>query len=993
LTELTLPTRTDPVPAGVAALAEIHLPVGARILVVSDLCLGAEAPKPRQAALAALVQAVESWTGPGALVFNGNTFDLLADQGGLADAEMLAGARPAGTTVAASLEAHVQLAQAVRAFAAGSGRRVVIVPGERDAQLAWSAREQEAVQVRLGGQVAPAVDFEIDTGAGVRRVRVEVGCQMDQLARRHGRHLRHRPPAGHLRADVGPPSGSLGQRDRPPSGPPWREAKRERNSDARDRGRVLIASGYAGLITGRTCRPELVDLGTGFFASADSGGGTVTDNKARRPGRGLAPSFVARRQVSWVEIEAGNELYVRLLYVRRLAPGTAVLEQLHARRRSEARRGEDRRSRLVATCPRGRSWPEQPSGRLRRRRVRRLAALFVGGAGLISLISALSEPLRDRLRLLREVMPIAVPETAAALTALAAVGLLVLARGVRRGQRRAWAVSLAVLVAAVVGNLVKGVDFEEASVAAAAAAFLWANRADFRAASDAPTLRRGLALWGAAAGVTIIAGAVAVEAGVLIRDLATHGHHYGYYNGHHYGRFSIGWARALQATVERMIGVYHVHLPLVMDRFFNPAMVSVSVGLGLVLAVVVFRPIVARGRHSGGPSPSDLARARDIVARHGSGTLDYFALRSDKQFFFWGDTVTAYAVYGGVCLVSPDPIGPVPEREPAWRAFCRFVDERAWVLGGLGAAREWLPIYRATGMHDLYAGDEGVVRTGQFSMEGGRFKSLRQAVNRIARHGYRISFHDPARLDPDLRASLEEVMTKSRRGGVERGFSMTLGRAFEPDDEGLLLAVVHAPAPVSPAVGGPGAETGLGEPVAFCQFVPARGIGGYSLDLMRRDNADHPNGLIDFAVAETIHYMRQCGAEALSLNFATMRAVLAGEAGKGPGKRVQAWFLRRVGDSMQIESLWKFNAKFAPDWHPRYVLYDAPENALAVAVAMARAESWWELPVIGRFFVPAPRHPPARRVKRRGPAPVPGGLGGPRRRHRRALPGRPFNNA
>jgi lysylphosphatidylglycerol synthetase-like protein (DUF2156 family) len=180
-------------------------------------------------------------------------------------------------------------------------------------------------------------------------------------------------------------------------------------------------------------------------------------------------------------------------------------------------------------------------------------------------------------------------------------------------------------------------------------------------------------------------------------------------------------------------------------------------------------------------------------------------------------------------------------------------------------------------------------------------------------------------------------MTKSRRGDVERGFSMTLGRVFDPDDHGLLLAVVHGPA---------------GPPVAFCQYVPASGIGGYSLDLMRRDDGEHPNGLIDFAVVETIRELQRRGHEGLGLNFATMRAVLAGETGEGITQRVQAWVLRRMGDSMQIESLWRFNAKFDPDWQPRYAIYDAPENMLAVAIAVARAESFWELPVIGRFLVP-----------------------------------------
>jgi lysylphosphatidylglycerol synthetase-like protein (DUF2156 family) len=343
--------------------------------------------------------------------------------------------------------------------------------------------------------------------------------------------------------------------------------------------------------------------------------------------------------------------------------------------------------------------------------------------------------------------------------------------------------------------------------------------------------------------------------------------------------------------------------------------------------------------------------------------LDYFALRSDKQLFFWGDTLVAYGVYGGVCLVSPDPIGPLAERDEGWKAFRHFADERGWTLAVMGAGEQWLPVYRASGMHDLYVGDEAVVDCNRFTLDGGRYKGLRQAVNRVAKYGYTISFHDPSELDAELRAQLESVMTKSRRGDVERGFSMTLGRAFDPSDDGLLLAVVSGPAAgVGPANGNtpgsvngkPDAPTGTGEPVAFCQYVPAPGIEGFSLDLMRRDNGEHPNGLLDFAVVETIRHLKSRGYRGLGLNFATMRAVLAGETGEGLSQKIQAWLLRRMSDSMQIESLWRFNAKYDPDWQPRYALYDSPESALPAAIAVARAESFWELPVIGRFLVPEP---------------------------------------
>src|SRR5207253_555312 len=134
---------------------------------------------------------------------------------------------------------------------------------------------------------------------------------------------------------------------------------------------------------------------------------------------------------------------------------------------------------------------------------------------------------------------------------------------------------------------------------------------------------------------------------------------------------------------------------------------------------------------------------------------------------------------------------------------------------------------------------------------------------------------------------------------------------------------------------------------------------GFSLDLMRRDDGDHPNGLMDFAIVETIRRLPSLGRQGLGLNFATMRAVLAGEAGEGISQRIQAWLLRRMSGSMQIESLWKFNAKYDPRWQPRYVLYDSTEHALPAAMAIARAESFWELPVIGRWLVPGAERGPA----------------------------------
>jgi len=993
-------------------------------MIFADLHLSAATTPGCAEACDELIRAIDAWSGPGVLVCNGGLFD------GACDVDDV-------------LAAHPRFAASLAAFAAGPARRLIVLPGFRDPELAWSADLRGALWRRVGAEIALSVDLEVVTAAGVSRVRVDPGARYDPMAVRHyptnpaevplATHLRNqaaaRVPTGAATAkrerwlagideldDPGAVPRFIASRlvyrklakrawlilllaipalalriplallDRAKSGisdasrlelgaaltllelvvlvvlaavavhqtwtalasiTPSRDSE-DANATPRSAARALVGTGYRGLISSHTSHPELTTLADGFYCNTGGTGATVTEVRSRLRSLGLPSVFIAARQVGWVELEAGNELHARLIYGRRSVGDATWLERIAAGgdATAPAQGAKTLHLDVVAVFPHGESWPPPVSSGRQRAWIRRLAATGVAAAGFLSLISALSEPFRDRLNVVRDVVPIVVPEAATALTALGALALLLLARGIRRGQRRAWAICLGLLLAIAVLHLVKGVNFEESLVALAAAAFLWINRQSFAAASDFPPIRRGLSTVVGCGMLVVVAAALGLEFGSWY-SIASH----------HVVESRLSWAQAFQAATERMVGVDHVRLPTRLAEFFNPAMATVGIGLGVALAWLLLRPVVSRrapgvtAASSSASDPDAMARARDILARHASGTLDYFALRSDKEFFFWGNTLVAYAVYNGTCLVSPDPVGPPTEAEEAWRQFRAFADTQGWALSVLGAGEDWLPIYRSTGMHDLYVGDEGVVRIERFTLEGGRFKGLRQAVNRVAKYGYTISFHDPATLDGALRNELEEVMTKSRRGDVERGFSMTLGRVFQPEDQGLLLAVVHGPVDSS-SPDAPSAEE-RGPAVAFCQYVPAPGIGGYSLDLMRRDDGEHPNGLIDYAVVETIRYLKQQGKKGLGLNFATMRAVLAGEAGEGLSAKVQAWMLRRMGDSMQIESLWKFNAKFDPDWQPRYAIYDAPENALSTAIAVARAESFWELPVIGRFLVPS----------------------------------------
>ena len=701
--------------------------------------------------------------------------------------------------------------------------------------------------------------------------------------------------------------------------------------DALDITRAAVEAGASGVIAGGALVPELTHLDAGFFACPGATSEVVHEHRGRL---GLPPTFLHHRQEATLEIETGADLHVRLLLAEADLPMATMGERLVTadvviKGRSKA---AEVHAELAASWPSGASWPPAPevaADHISVRRIRRLAAVSLFVAGVIDLLSSVTEPLRAHLHLIAQYLPVTVVQAAGALVAIAGIGMIMLSRGILRGQRRSWIVAVALLerVAGAAhrprrrhhhpGRVCRRADPPRRPARAVPgrerarhARHRLCHPGRGRHLRDVGRLhRRGGGGPGPPPSASVLAP----------------------------GPAGVGGAPGRRA--ERGLPDHHRSLRVHQPAGRRPQLIVVALYL-------LTRPVVDRRLSSGRAVVARRAaelRARDIVRRHGTGTLDYFALRDDKQWFFHRDSLVAYAVFGGVCLVSPDPIGPFSERAHVWDSFRHFVDRHGWGLGVMGAGEEWLPTYQASGMRFVYIGDEAVVDPRQFSLDGGKMKGLRQAVNRVARYGYTARFLDPARLHPEDAARMAELMAKSRRGEQERGFSMMLGRLFDPRDTGLLLTLVEGPD---------------GAPVAMCQFVPSPAIGGFSLDLMRRDPGDHPNGLLDFALCSTIDHLKDMGMRGLSLNFAAMRSILEGETGDGVTQRVERWALRRLSGVLQIETLWRFNAKYEPRWLPRYIVFDSAEQFVPVAVQIMRAESLTEVPVIGRLLTTTKRSGP-----------------------------------
>jgi lysyl-tRNA synthetase class 2 len=563
--------------------------------------------------------------------------------------------------------------------------------------------------------------------------------------------------------------------------------------------------------------------------------------------------------------------------------------------------------------------PVRLPARRRERSLAGLLAFFTAVSGLLTLLSLLPG-VHSGLGLVGQSLLPVTGDVISNLTSVAiGVVLLLVAHGLSRRKRTAWAVAVFLLGAATVVHVLKG-PHPIAAIASAAmlVALLWA-RDEFTARPDPPTLLSAVYFVPLYLALVGVYGAVAL---VAARDRV------------HPGLSAGGVIETAYGGLVGIAGPYS-YRGRFLDEFFPDSLIVLG-ALGLVvLGLLVFRPIHERRA----VSREERARAERLVRDYGSDTLAYFALRHDKSLFLSsdGEAMIAYAYLHGHALASADPIGHPESIDLVLDEFLAFCAGRGWPVAFLAAREEEAPRYEARGLRTLYMGDEAILRCDRLSLQGARMKKVREAVNRVSRgHSFRLLPESEAA--PELVEALNAISVRWRGKQPERGFTMSLSEDVEGRSASILLAVAT--------------RDSDGRPVGFLRLVPVSGDEpGYSLDVMRHD-PDAQNGLTEFLIAGTADALRERGEKRLSLNFAAWGRLFHAQADHGLGLRLARWVVGRLNPFFQIESLYEFNAKFDPEWLPRVLAYEPGAHLPTVAVLYAGVEGFLNMPLIGPLLVP-----------------------------------------
>ncbi len=349
----------------------------------------------------------------------------------------------------------------------------------------------------------------------------------------------------------------------------------------------------------------------------------------------------------------------------------------------------------------------------------------------------------------------------------------------------------------------------------------------------------------------------------------------------------------------------------------------------IVAAIVLFQSQRAENALTG----EDESAIRGLLELYGKNdSLGYFATRRDKSVVFApnGRAAVTYRVEVGVCLASGDPIGDPHAWQPAIRAWLELCQAYGWAPGVMGASSTAAQAFREAGLSAFHLGDEAILYPDAFHLSGSDMRAVRQAVTRARRAGLTVRMRRHREFSAEGMAEVIKRADAWRDTETERGFSMALGRIGDDADGDCLL--VEA------------VQSDDDRVVAMLSLVPW-GNSGLSLDLMRR-SPDSPNGTIELMVSELLQNAEDIGVSRVSLNFAMFRSAFEQGAQLGAGPVARLWRALLVFFSRwwQLETLYRSNMKYQPQWVPRYACYEDARLIPRVGVASVIAEGFLVLP-------------------------------------------------
>ena len=534
-------------------------------------------------------------------------------------------------------------------------------------------------------------------------------------------------------------------------------------------------------------------------------------------------------------------------------------------------------------------------------------ALWLGVLNVVANIFRRFQPVAHRVD---KVIPGLVNSTAFSTALFTSLVLILVASGLRRRKRRAWTIAVIVLAFNLLSDFFR-YHYHPLQIIpnAVLLVILLIVRNEFYAISDPATKFQPLYAFAILLSFTIISA--------IMMLYFRHGHDI-------VGNPSF--KNIFLTVIEGMVGISGP-IEFINQRASDAVEFSLA-ALGIFTIVLPLFLYFRRVKPLPKMSDEDIEIVRKLI-RHDvdQDSLGYFATRRDKSVI-WAPNKKAgiaYRVEAGVMLASGDPFGEYSLWPAAIDAFLEEAKLHAWTPAVMGASDRGGEVWvEHAGMTAFDIGDEAIIKVKDFTLEGRPMANVRQMVNRIGRKGYVAKTTKWSDLDLSIRVELRGLAKKWRYGTPERGFSMSMDRFGEDIDGETIITIAT-----------------LGDEIKGLLYFVPWSHDGISLDRMQRERGTDP-GVNELLIVQTVEWARENKIESISLNFAAFRSLFerADKISAGPITRGSRNLIRFFSNFFQVESLYRFNAKFDPEWQTRYLVYPKATDIAKIGWAAIKAEQF-----------------------------------------------------
>jgi phosphatidylglycerol lysyltransferase len=512
-----------------------------------------------------------------------------------------------------------------------------------------------------------------------------------------------------------------------------------------------------------------------------------------------------------------------------------------------------------------------------------ILALLVFLSGVVLLFSGATPEIDTRLESLGFLIPHRLIDASHFGASLIGVLCLLLAQGLRRRLSAAWMLTTILLFVGSILSILKGFDWEEASLLLLTACLL----AIFRRSFYRPSRLLELPF----SPLYLVASVCVLGASFWLLLFAYQDVPYSH---------QLWWQFTLDADAPRGL-----------RSALGSAVLLVIVSLTWLLRTA--RPQIVL------PDETQLAKAAEII-KASSQPDGGLVLTGDKAVLMHpdGNAFLMYAHRGRSLVALYDPIGPTQQRaELIWqfRDLCDVHHARP-VFYQVRA--ENLPFYMDIGLTAIKLGEEARVDLHKFDIDakGKEMKDLRYTWNRGGRDGLSLEIYEVGQAPMDELKVISDAWLTGKNVR-EKGFS--LGRFSLDYLKHFRIAIIHFE----------------GKPVAFANLLETSRNDLASLDLMR-SHPDAPKLTMEFMMVGLILHYKKEGYARFSLGMVPLSG-LQPRRGAPLTQRLGSMVFSRGEQLYNFQGLRRFKDKFQPDWEPRYMAVPAgldPLVALADTAAL-----------------------------------------------------------